>query len=81
MSAVAGEAVGMGKRIVASDIPAFEEYFKKSECLFKSGSSEALAELILRVAKNRNKYSSMILDLRKEYDWNNIAETTRQAYQ
>lgn len=79
-------AVGNGKAIVATDLPAFRELLRDGEnaLLVPYGDAQALADALRRLIRDpalRARLASRTLDLNYKLSWREIAEETRACYE
>lgn len=78
------EAMGCGKPVVASDIPAFRSVATSKEAVFvKPGNPADIARGVIELARRRNQWSRMGRAGMKKalgYSWSKIAEKVEDYY-
>ncbi len=79
------EAMSYGKCVVAADIPESREVVEGHGLTFKVGNVEDLARKLAMVIESPDLAASVGYDARdfvaRQYDWDNIAETTSYLYE
>ena len=82
---VLAEAMSAGCPVIASDIRAFADLSENGQCaqLFKSGSSNDLADKIIMLLSDENKQEALKnkgAEYSKRFDWRIISEEVVQIY-
>lgn len=82
---VLAEAMSAGCPVIASDIRAFADLSENGQCaqLFKSGSSNDLADKIIMLLSDENKQEALKnkgAEYSKRFDWRIISEEIVQIY-
>ncbi len=79
------EGAACGIPIVISNVGAVKDYLDdKSAIIFRSGKPEAIASTIIDLLSDRNKRNELSANVRRKivsFDWKNIAERMKRAYE